>query len=420
MSRGRHVRRPEARRRLRRHAIPLVLCAVGFVVASTGVASGYWNLTAKGPGQSEASSLDAPGTGSASDPGGTKLSVSWGTASGLPSAGGYEVLRSTTSGGPYKEITDGSCNPLNTVVSSATSCTDDDSALDPGTTYYYVVESVDGKWTSAHGAQFSGTTAKVTPQITTAADPASVIVGGSVGDQATLSGAHDPSGTLTWKLFADATCTGTPVFTSAAQSVSANSTYTSSSYTTTKAGTYTWAFAYSGDAANAAVIACGGSDETLSVNQATPSLGTSASSDVTVGQSVRDTATLAGGYLPSGTITYTLYGPSPTAACAAPVGQVSAKVTSGNGSYTSPPLSPPQAGTYWWIANYGGDTDNTATTNTCGASGETSVVNRATPTIATGARTPPRPAARCASRAVAAPAAGSPRRAATCPPGRAG
>ena len=94
-----------------------------------------------------------------------------------------------------------------------------------------------------------------------------------------------------------------------------------------------------------------------------------------------DAATLSGGYNPTGTITYTLYGPSPTQSCSTQVGQVTANVTSGNGQYTSPTITPTQAGTYWWIANYGGDSNNAATTNGCGASGESSIINPVTPTI---------------------------------------
>jgi hypothetical protein len=146
-------------------------------------------------------------------------------------------------------------------------------------------------------------------------------------------------------------------------------------------GTYTWKFSYPGDANNNSVSACGGTGETLSVNKATTSLSTTASTNVSVGQSVTDAATLSGGYSPTGTITYTLYGPSATQSCTTQVGQVTANVASGNVEYTSPSITPTEAGTYWWIANYGGDSNNTATTNGCGASGESSVINPVTPTI---------------------------------------
>ena len=396
MSTGRHTRRDPVtrqRRGRRRLASPILLAVVGFALATTGAAYGFWTTGANGPGQAQAITLSTPGAGNTSSPTTTSLQINWGAASGLPAAGGYQVLRGTMNGGPYAPITSGTCAQTMTVTSSAISCVDNDSVLAPGTTYYYEVESVyydvSTLWTSGLTAQFSGTTAQGAPTVSTSANPSSVTVGGSVDDQATFSGLVNPTtGTITWKLYAasDATCTGTVYFTSAPQSVTANATYTSSSFTTTSVGSFKWGFSYTGDTGNAAQSGCGGTNEGLSVTQATPTLGTSASTNVAVGQSVTDSATLAGGYNPTGTITYTLYGPSLTMSCATQVGQVTANVTSGNTTYTSPNITPTQAGTYWWIANYGGDTNNAATTNTCGGSGESSVVNRVTPTIVTTAK----------------------------------
>ncbi len=231
------------------------------------------------------------------------------------------------------------------------------------------------------GVSFSVT--KVTPTITTAANPASVTVGGSADDQAIVSGGYNPTGTITWSLYSNSSCTGTAVFTTTSGgTVSGNNTYTSGSYPTTSVGTYTWKISYPGDSNNNSVSACGGTGETLTVNKATTSLSTAASTNVSVGQSVTDVATLSDGYNPTGTITYTLYGPSSTQSCTTQVGQVTANVTSGNAQYTSPSITPTQAGTYWWITNYGGDSNNTATTNGCGVSGESSVINLVTPTVA--------------------------------------
>ena len=368
---------------------------VGFLLASAGAAYGFWTTSGTGSGQAQAVTLLAPGAGSSTSPTTTSLHISWGAAAGLPAGGGYKVLRGTTSGGPYAALSGGSCAQTSTVTSSATSCTDDDPVLVPGTTYYYVVEGafddVATIWTSPPSVQFSGATSPGNLSITTTANPSSVTVGGSVDDQATFAGLVNPAtstGTITWKLYAtgESNCTGTPAFVSSPQHVTANTTYTSSSFTTTSVGSFVWAFAYTGDTGNTAQSGCGGTSETIAVHQAAPTLGTSASTNVNVGQSVTDKATLAGGYHPTGKITYTLYGPSPPLACATQVGQVKANVTNGNAAYTSPPISPARAGTYWWIANYGGDTDNAATTNSCGASGESSVVNRLTPMITSSAR----------------------------------
>ncbi|MFZ0250485.1 MAG: putative Ig domain-containing protein [Acidimicrobiales bacterium] len=303
------------------------------------------------------------------------------------------VLRSTTAGGPFTIVAGGACSQSDTAALPTTSCTDDDPILVPGTTYFYEVEAAyfngSTMWTSAPNAHFSGSTTTVGPTITTVASPAVITVGGSANDQATISGGYNPSGTITWRLYAsnDASCTGTASFTSSPVNVTGDGTYASpNSFTTMVAGTYRWAITYSGDTANAPVSACGGNQESLTVDQATPGLNTTAS--VLTNGSVTDTATLSGGYDPTGTITYTLYGPSSTAVCTNQVGQVTTMVTNGNGAYISPAMTPPSPGLYWWIANYGGDANNAPTSNTCGDAGESSVVGPVTPSITTMA-TPP-------------------------------
>src|SRR2546426_1050337 len=99
-------------------------------------------------------------------------------------------------------------------------------------------------------------------------------------------------------------------------------------------------------------------------------------------------ATLAGGVNPGGTITFTLYGPfDPTAdpgTCTNGTAAGSATVT-GNGTYPSSAVTVTQAGRYRWIASYSGDPNNNAVSTSCGDAGETSTVNKATPTISTSA-----------------------------------
>lgn len=372
----------------RRFLSPAALIVCLFIVASSGAAFGFWTTSANGSSRAKAITLNAPGAGSATSPTTTSLVISWGASSNLPAShGGYQVLRSTTSGSGYSAISSGPCNQSITEGSTATTCTD--SGLTPGTTYYYEVVTtyfvITTLWTSAPTTQFSNSTPKVTPTITTQTSAASLTVGGSLTDQATVSGGFSPTGTITWKVYAstDTSCT-TPLFSfTSSQTVTANNTYTSGSLTTTAAGSYIWGFNYTGDTSNAAVSACGGANESFTVNKATPALGTSATASVAVGGTVSDTATLTNGYNATGTITYTLYGPSVTQACATQVGQVTSTVVNGTTVYTSPNITPPSAGTYWWIANYGGNSNNSATTNTCGATGESSVVSKLTPTIST-------------------------------------
>jgi hypothetical protein len=104
--------------------------------------------------------------------------------------------------------------------------------------------------------------------ITTQVSSSSITLGQQTFDTATLVNGFSQTGTITFRLFGpnNATCTGTPVFTSI-QSVGGNNTYSSTSFTPTAVGTYNWTASYSGDASNPAVAtACGDANETVTVN----------------------------------------------------------------------------------------------------------------------------------------------------------
>ena len=106
---------------------------------------------------------------------------------------------------------------------------------------------------------------------------------------------------------------------------------------------------------------------------ASPTLSTVASPSVALGGSISDTATLVGGAAPTGTITFNLFGPN-DATCTGAVLFTSIVPVNGNGSYTSTSFTPLVIGTYRWIANYSGDTNNAATANTCNAPNESVLV----------------------------------------------
>src|SRR5205823_9965239 len=99
-----------------------------------------------------------------------------------------------------------------------------------------------------------------------------------------------------------------------------------------------------------------------------------------------DSATHAGGTTTiSGTITFKLFS---DANCAVQVGSNVTKTVNGNGVYVSPAIHVSSPGTYHWIANYGGDANNSATANTCNGANENVVVNPRTPTVTTDAGAP--------------------------------
>jgi hypothetical protein len=113
------------------------------------------------------------------------------------------------------------------------------------------------------------------------------------------------------------------------------------------------------------------------VQKASPTLSTQASSAVVQGAAVSDTATLTGGDGPTGTVTFNLYGPSAAASCTAGdrVTSVALSGTVSAGQASSGPVTPATAGTYYWVASYGGDTNNnTASPASCGATNESVVV----------------------------------------------
>ena len=61
------------------------------------------------------------------------------------------------------------------------------------------------------------------------------------------------------------------------------------------------------------------------------------------------------------------------------------KPVAGNGTYTSANFTPTRAGTYRWIADDSGDSDNAPTSGRCITAGESVVVAKATPTLSTDA-----------------------------------
>jgi Ice-binding-like/IPTL-CTERM motif len=111
---------------------------------------------------------------------------------------------------------------------------------------------------------------------------------------------------------------------------------------------------------------------------AVTTLPTQASPAVPVGGSISDTATLSGGVAPTGTITFSLFGPN-NATCSGVAIFTSTVPVAGNGVYTSATFTAVTSGIYRWIANYSGDINNAATANACNALNESVAVGVASP-----------------------------------------
>jgi hypothetical protein len=97
------------------------------------------------------------------------------------------------------------------------------------------------------------------------------------------------------------------------------------------------------------------------------------SANVTLGQSINDTATLTTGGNPTGTITFRLYGPD-DATCGGVAIFTSVVGVNGDGTYASGSFIPPLSGTYRWIATYSGDANTPAASGACNDPNETTTV----------------------------------------------
>jgi hypothetical protein len=233
-----------------------------------------------------------------------------------------------------------------------------------------------------------------TPKIKTSAT-ASAIVGQTLEDTATLEGLVNAEGTgkVTFKLFDNGDCEGTPVheFTTATGiSGSGTQNVSSDEFTTAKTGTYFWIASFAGDKNNDPIASkCLDANESSDVDKALPKVTTAATVEVaSVGDKIKDVATLSGLVNPDGTgkVTFRLYSnhncegaplfestnPSP--------GGISA-----NGPVSSDEHAIEAPGTYFWVASYSGDAHNKPASTGCGEVGESTVVEQAQPGITTSA-----------------------------------
>ena len=228
------------------------------------------------------------------------------------------------------------------------------------------------------------------PTITTQLSSASIPVGSTIHDSATLSGATSTAtGSVTFSVYATGSCSdlATPSEINGQPSgatVSGNGTYNSGSVTFDQAGTYYWAASYGGDTNNqGATSTC--NLETVIVTALDPTITTQLSSTaIPLDSSVHDTATLSGATpTATGTVTFTIYTEKTCTdrATTQISGQPVAVPVSGRGSYASGSVSFDSGGTYYWEASYSGDTNNKAVTSPCTA--ETLVVDADTTAIGT-------------------------------------
>ncbi len=129
------------------------------------------------------------------------------------------------------------------------------------------------------------------------------------------------------------------------------------------------------------VATVGGYQAGASAAPAIPALSSQASpSGYPVGVAVYDTATLGFGVNPTGTITFSLFDLDDAVCGEAPIFTSNVAVT-GNTNYTSASFRIDVAGTYRWVAQYGGDANNKPAMSLCSNSGAAVTVGKRMPTL---------------------------------------
>ncbi len=203
----------------------------------------------------------------------------------------------------------------------------------------------------------SGPVAVTTVGINTSQLPASVTVGGSVADQATMLGGDNPTGTVTFDLYNNPNGTGTPLFTDT--ETLSGGTATSASYTTTAAGTDYWVVTYNGDANNSSVSSYAA--EPVTISPASPSINTSQQpASVTLGGSIADQATVSGGYDPTGTVTFNLYYYTSLGVRKLLFSDPNEPLVNGVATSAGLTTTLKDVGTDYWVATYNGDANNSS------------------------------------------------------------
>jgi hypothetical protein len=224
------------------------------------------------------------------------------------------------------------------------------------------------------------TVAQASPSISTSAQPSSATVGGSINDQATVSGGDKPGGSVTFDLYSSKATqdAGTLLFTDT--ETLSSGTATSAGYTTTTGGTDYWVATYNGDTNNSSVSS-GAAAEPVTVAQALPSISTSAQpSSATVGGPIKDQATVSAGDNPGGSVTFDLY--ANDSASGTPL--FTDTETLSGGTATSAGYTTTTVGTFYWVATYNGDANNSSVSS--GAAAEPVTVAQASPSISTSAQ----------------------------------
>jgi uncharacterized repeat protein (TIGR01451 family) len=190
--------------------------------------------------------------------------------------------------------------------------------------------------------------------------------GSKVHDTATVTATPlTPTGTVTYQLYTGLTCkAGNEMGSAETVTLDSSGNVPDSTETAAlNAGDYSYQAVYSGDSNYTGST---GDCEPFSISKATPSIETTQDpASGSVGDTYKDKATLSGGGSPTGKIKFDLY--DNNSCSGTPVFEETANVTNGNATYETPNgVVLNTAGNYYWVATYGGDSNNVSVQSGCG------------------------------------------------------
>ena len=382
-----------------RHDVPLssgTATSTGYTATATG--TDYWVATYNGDSNNNSVTSPAGSEPVVVSPASPTITT---TTSEQEDQFGVFILKdsATLAGGfnPTGTITFTLYDPSNTVIDTEMVAVNNGNATYSTPTGAQATQAGTYQWVASYSGDgnnnaVSSTTGNEpvtvetsTPTITTTANPSSVTLDNTgsptLKDSASmfLVGAH-PGGIITFTLYDP---NNTVVDTETVAPIGGQATYSTPTgftlpTTGTVTGTYQWVVNYSGDALNDPTSSFLG-DEPVVVSPASPTITTTTSEqeDQFGVFTLKDSATLAGGFNPTGTITFTLYDPSNTV-----IDTEMVAVNNGNATYSTPTgAQTTQAGTYQWVASYSGDGNNNPVASNKGD--EPVVVSTAVPVITT-------------------------------------
>jgi hypothetical protein len=182
--------------------------------------------------------------------------------------------------------------------------------------------------------------------ISTVQSPATGTVGSTFTDTATVTDSFGnlvTTGTVTFNFSSLFTDTET-----------VNAGTVTAAYMATVTGSFNWVATYSSGG-----VSVTAPSEPVTVIPATPSISTSQLPPMAlVGNPIVDTATLSGGFNPTGTITFNLYNNSSGSGAPLFTSTVNAAATATSLAYVAT-----VPGTDYWVATYNGDSDNNSVTS---------------------------------------------------------